>query len=97
MLANVSISEAYRGPLYSALLFSGTIAVLSALMLDGGEAARLSAIGLLVFWGWIFVGICKRPRNPTSFDLFLVRWGCLPLVLGFQVMVHVVWQWRGLE
>jgi len=80
-----------------ALIFSAIITLLSVLVLDGGETARLSAIGLLIFWASVLMAIWRRPRDPTSFDLLLVRWGCLPLVVGFQVAIRLVWHYRGLE
>ncbi len=91
------ISECYRPALRMAVVLSIIIFVLSSLMLDGGETARLSGIGLLIFWAWALVAIWRRPQKPTSTDLLLVRWGCLPLVLGFEVAIHCVWYWRGLE
>ena len=97
MLGDVSISDSYRGPLRTAVVCSIIVAVLSALMLDFGQAARLSAIALLVFWACALVGIWRRPRNPTRIDLRLLRWGCVPLVLAFQIAIHIVWHLRGLE
>lgn len=94
---NVPISDGYRAPLWMAVAISTVITVISALLLDGGQAARLSGFGLLVFWSWVAAAICLRPRDPTLIDLLLIRWGCLPLVLGFQIAVHVAWQLRGLE
>lgn len=78
-----------------ALLFSVMIAVPSGLMLDFGETARLTGIGLLIFCGWVLVGMWRRPQNLTSIDLLLIRWGCLPLVIAIQVLIRVVWLWRG--
>ena len=96
MLKNIPVSESYSSPLWRALIHSGIIAILSVLMLDGGETARLSGIGLAVFWAWVFAAIWRRPQNPTAFDLLLIRWGCLPLIVGFEVAIWVVWRWRGL-
>lgn len=97
MLADMPISNSYRGPLRTAVGLSVLFAVLSALMLDGGQAARLSAIGLLIFWSSVMMAIWRRPQTPTPLDLLLVRWGCVPLVLGFQVAIYIVWHLRGLE
>jgi hypothetical protein len=96
MLKSVPISDSYSPPLWRALMHSGIIAILSALMLDGGETARLSGIGLLVFWGWVLVAVLRRPQNPTPSDLLFIRWGCLPLVVGFEAAIWFVWHWRGL-
>lgn len=96
MLNDRTISESYRPALWSAMIFSLIIGVLSALMLDGGEIARLSAIGLTVFWASAWVVVWRRPQNPTSVALFLIRWGCAPLIIGFEVAIFHVWRWRGL-
>ena len=96
MLKNIPISESYRSALWTALIFSLIFVVLSALMLDGGELARLTGIALAVFWGAVAVIMLRRPQNPTSFDLFLIRYGCGPLIIGFWVAISFVWHWRGL-
>jgi hypothetical protein len=97
MLKNCTISESYRSALWRALSFSVIIGVLSALVLDWGQTAILTAVGLMVFWGSILVVIWRRPQNPTPLDLLYFRWGCLPLILGFQVAIHCAWYLRGLE
>ena len=94
--ANVAISDRYQRPLLMAMVISTIIAILSALTLDGGETARLTGIGLLVYWAWVVVAVWRRPDNPTSIDLLLIRWGFLPLIIGFQVAIRYVWHWRGL-
>jgi hypothetical protein len=97
MPTNLPISDTYRGPLRAALVVSALVTILSLLVLDGGETARLSGIGLLVSWGWVLTGMWLRPRTPTACDLWLIRRGCLPIIIGFQVAVHLVWYWRGLH
>src|SRR5262245_29520537 len=89
-------SAIYHGPLLTALAFTILLLLLSALILDGGEIFRLSAIALAVFWGWVFFVRWHRSLDPTKTDLLLIRWGCLPLVVGFQVAIRCVWSWRGL-
>jgi hypothetical protein len=90
------ISESYRSALRTALIFSVVIAIISALVIDNGDTAKLSGIGLAVFWGTVAVIISRRPQTPTSFDLCAIRSGCLPLVVGFQIAIRFVWHWRGL-
>jgi hypothetical protein len=90
------ISESYRGPLRSAVICSFIITVLSVLVLDGGEIARLSAFGLLVYWFWVFWAMWKRPKSPTRTDLQIIRCGCLPFVVGFDVAMFYAWHLRGL-
>jgi hypothetical protein len=96
MMKIVPISDAYSSPLWRALIHSGIAAILSVLALDQGQTAVLSAIGLIIFWGGTTVIIFRRPQNPTSFDLDLIRWGCLPFILVFQVAMYCSWHLRGL-
>jgi hypothetical protein len=63
------ISDSYRGPLRGAALWTVILTVISALMLDGGEFARLSLIAMLLFWAAVAVALYRRPRNPTDGDL----------------------------
>ena len=95
MLKMFRFSEGYSSPLWRALIHSGIIAILSILVLDDGTTAQLSGIGLSIFWAWVFVAIWRRPQNPTSFDLLLIRWGCLPFVILFQAVIYCGWHWRG--
>jgi hypothetical protein len=97
MTAAHSISDEYRAPLKMAAVLSASFALLSMLVLDFGETARLTAGGLIVFWACVFIGVWRRPLNPTRFDLWLIWWGCLLLIVGFQCLVHFVWHLRGLE
>ena len=95
MPMNVPISDDYRGPLRSAVITSLIITVLAVLTLDGGQTGQLSGIGLSIFWGWIFTGMWLRPLTPTGVDLLLIRWGCLPFIVGFQVAMFYAWHLRG--
>jgi hypothetical protein len=97
MIADLSLSDRYRAPVRFALAWSVIMAVVSVLVLDGGQAARLTAFGLLVFWTCVLMIICRRPATPTRFDLLFIGWGSWAVVLGFQVVMHVVWHLRGLE
>ena len=88
---NVPVSDSYRRSLWIALALQGAIGALSALMLDFGMMARCSLIALLAFWGGTLMVLLRRPRNPTRIDLWLIRWGYLPLVITVQVVARSVW------
>jgi hypothetical protein len=92
----VAIPSSYRGPILAALVQAAIVVVLCALMLDFGETLRVSLIALLLFWGWIFVAMYRRPEKPTRTDLLVIRWGTIPLVICFRIAVGLVWSWRGL-
>jgi hypothetical protein len=94
MPPSAAISDDYRAPIAVALALSMGVAVCSMLMLDFGETARATAGGLIVFWIWILIAIIRRPERPNRIDLFLIRWGCLPMVIGFNALMQVVWHWR---
>ena len=88
MRMNVAISENYRGPLWGAVVLQAVTAALSVLMLDFGITARYCFIALLGFWGGTALVLLRRPRNPTQADLWLIRWGYLPLVVAVQVVAR---------
>jgi hypothetical protein len=92
----VRISRKYHGALVNAIVWSAVIVAIAACILDFGETLRLSLIAILLYWGWIVVTMYRRPETPTTMDLWLVRWGGLPLVISFSVVVRAVWHWRGL-
>jgi hypothetical protein len=96
MPINRSVSEKYHSAVWTAFVTSAILAVLAALVLDGGEIARLTAIALAVFWSTVVLIMVRRPQNPTQFDLVLIRSGCLPLIVGFEIAVCWVWHRRGL-
>ena len=92
----IPLSDECRRPLWDGLALQSVLAVLSLLVLDGGDTARLSGVALAAFWGGALVALLRRPRTPTRLDLWLLRWGCLPLVVGVQILGRSVWHWRGL-
>ena len=96
MRFDIPISDSFRGPVRDALALQGVIAVLSALVLDCGDTATLSLVALLAFWFGVFVMVVRRPRQPTGADLWLLRWGYLPLVVIAQIGGRAWWHWRGL-
>ena len=90
------ISETYRAALWRALICSLVIGLLFGLV-DDYQTPWLTAVGLALFWTLVVVIICRRPQTPTKLDLLAIRWGWLPLIVGFQVLIRFVWHWRGLE
>jgi hypothetical protein len=90
-------SKSYPGALVTALFATVVVVVLSELNLDFGETVRLSTVALTIFWGWVFFVRWWRSANPTKTDLLLIRWGCVPFVVGFQMAIRIVWRLRGLS
>jgi hypothetical protein len=95
LMSEIPISDRYREPLWRAVIASVIVAVLSMCMLDFGQTARLTAIAFAIFWGWAFVALWRRPRNPTAADLVLIGRGCVPFVVGLQCLIYLAWHWRG--
>jgi hypothetical protein len=62
------------------------LAVLTALVLDGGQMHRAFWVAFLGQWATVWIILLRRPMNPTPWDLAIVRYGILPLlavVAGF--------------
>lgn len=67
------------------------LGILSLMILDGGDCARICGAALLAFWGGAIVLIWRHPQTPTKTDLELVRFGYLPVVVITFVVIHLVW------
>ena len=91
----ITFSERYRPAIWTALASTLLLAIIGGPPMDMGGPAPLLA-SITVFWGTVVVIMCRRPQNPTSLDLALIRWAFLPLVIGFQFAIHFVWHWRRL-
>jgi hypothetical protein len=90
------IATSYWRPLLDGLALQLVLLVLSGLLLDGGLTVEISLIAWAAFWCGIVVMLCHRPDRPTRFDLWVLRWGYLPLMLVVQAVARYVWHWRGL-
>jgi hypothetical protein len=90
------IAATYWRPLRDGLILQSVLLVLSGLLLDGGLTAEINLIAWAAFWGGILVLLVRRPEMPTRFDLWVLRWGYLPLLVVVQIVARWVWHWRGL-
>jgi hypothetical protein len=97
MSYSLPISPSYRKPVFEALILQTVLGVLSALMLDGGETARICGIALVAFWGAAAVLIWRHPHSPSRIDITFVRFGYLPVVVVAFCLVHFIWHVRGVE
>ena len=93
----MTIPNSYRDSLSSTILLTGIIVVLSALVTDFGETLRINLIAVLLYWGWIFVSMYRRPEKLTTLDFWLIRWGIFPFVICFWTVVQAVWRLRSLS
>ena len=90
-------SNPYHGPLLTALSLTVLLLGLAACTMDYGETLRLSALAVVIFWGWVFYVRWRRPAFPTKWDLVLIEFGIIPMVVGFVMATHFVWHLRGLR
>ncbi len=95
MRKSVTVSERYSPALVSALVYTVIAGILGTLILLV-EEPQLMLTSLGIFWGTAVMIICRRPQNPTALDLAVIRWGCLPFVIGCHVAAGFLWHWRGL-
>ena len=85
------LSSRYREAIYFSLSQQVPWALLSLLILDGGNMARICGITMLGFWAAVALMMVRRPLSPSSFDIMFLRWGFLPLyglVLGLGLALH---------
>jgi len=95
MSYSLPISLSYRKPIFEAVVLQLILGILSLMILDGGDCARICGAALIAFWGGVVVLMWRHPRTPTKTDLQLVRFGYLPVVAISFVVIHLVWAARG--
>ena len=57
--------------------------LLTAQMLDGGRLFQRCLFAALAHWVAIVLIMDRRSSNPSSIDVFMVRWGFFPLAILF--------------
>jgi hypothetical protein len=62
------------------LSIQAVLAVVTALVLDFGETHRAFGIAFACQWAATWIIMLRRPRNPTTLDLAIVRYGIVPLL-----------------
>ena len=95
MSYSLPISPSYRTPIFEAVGLQVILGILSLMVLDFGETARICGIALIAFWGGAAVMMWQRPKSPTRTDILLVRFGYLPLVVLAGFLIHFIWHLRG--
>ena len=78
---NVPLADSYRPAMLTALAIQFVCSLLSAMMLDGGNAVTLCLCSFVAFWAGAVLLILRHPRNPSGTDLWAIRYGFLPLFL----------------
>jgi hypothetical protein len=95
MSCSIPISQSYRKPIFEAVVLQVIVGILSLMILDGGDCARICGAALLAFWGGAVVLIWRRPVTPTKTDLELIRFGYLPVMIIAFVIIQLAWRMRG--
>ena len=84
--APINSARKQRSPLLYFLIEAGISLALSALVLDGGQVLRITAIAVIVQLGVILSISFRRGSNWTNGDLFLMKWGLVfTLVAGLLI------------
>ncbi len=86
----------YKDALKLAFVEQIAILILSAGVLDGGDIFNICLIPLIAFWVGVFFIRRHRPEAPTKFDVFMIKWGYIPLCIVTFFLVHWFWRLRGL-
>ncbi len=76
------LSDRYRSAIFFTLFTQQVpLALLSLLMLDMGQSARVCGIAMIGFWAMAALILARRPDTPGASDLFFLRWGFVPVLL----------------
>ena len=94
MRTTLPISASYRRAIFDALVLQVVLGALSMMLLDGGRVAHTTGIAVLAFWSGAALVIIRRPTAPTPTDLFLIRFGFLPLLIVTFALAEWVWSWH---
>jgi len=94
MRTTLPISASYRRAIFDALVLQVVLGALSMMLLDGGRVAHTRGIAVLAFWSGAALVIIRRPTAPMPTDLFLIRFGFLPLLIVTFALAEWVWSWH---
>jgi hypothetical protein len=94
MRTTLPISASYRRAVFEALALQVILGILAMMVLDGGHIAHTTGIAVLAFWTGAAVIIFRRPTTPTPTDLWLIRFGFLPLIVVTFALAEWIWSWH---
>jgi hypothetical protein len=90
---NVPLADNYRPAMLVAVATQFVCSLLSAMVLDGGDAFTLCLCTFFGFWVGATIVILRHPRNPSGMDLWAIRYGFLPLYLFSFIIMTVLLSW----
>ena len=95
MVGKLSLSDGYWKALHVSLVLQGAIGFPAAIAIDGGFLFNIWWRAMAAYWGGFLLIRFRRPNAPTTFDLFLIRWGFAPLLFIAPLLSGVVWRLMG--
>ena len=89
------ISADLRNAVYFSLALQIPILLLAASTPDFGEAIQICYFGFLAFSAFLFMVLLRRRSAPTRVDLFIIRAGFIPTIIGTYFLAYWIWKARG--
>ena len=65
------------------------------MILDGGGVAQICFYACVAFWCGVLVLHVHRRAVLTRVDLFLIRYGYIPVCILSFFITRLIWEWRG--
>ncbi len=90
-----ALAELYWPALKTSLIVQAVFLILSALMLDMGQAFNLALLGWIAYWAMAAMIVVRRPESPTRADLFAIRWGYLFSYFAVAIAGSIWWHHMG--
>jgi hypothetical protein len=95
MRTTFTVSPAYRAAIIVSLPQQVATILLTVLMLDGGVLRQVCGMAFLAFWVGVGLIMLRGPLSPSRVDLFLIRFGFVPLFVAACFLARFIWQIRG--
>jgi hypothetical protein len=93
-MTTIPIAIGYRRAIFNSLILQVILGLLAMMVLDGGRIAHTTGIAVLAFWLGAATIMLRRPKMPTQWDLLLIRFGFLPLLILTFALAEWVWSWH---
>jgi hypothetical protein len=91
---DVPLADSYRPAMLFAVGTQLVCSLLSAMVLDGGNAFTLCLCTFFGFWVGASIVILRHPRDPSDMDLWAIRYGFFPLYVLSFVIMGVLLSWN---
>lgn len=89
------VSAAYKPALYKSVQLQALLFILTSLVLDRGQMRRYFIFAMCGQWAGTIIILFRRPTSPTKTDLSFIRYALLPLFLLVNLLIPVIWNWKG--